>query len=540
MNLRERCQTVFKAAYQLGKTSFRSLAQKNNLSKSSVHRLYHRIKRRNQHPESELWESSAGQQWLRLLVLATIFIFALQGGIGCERLSQFFHLLRLQRHIGVSPTALRSLRTRMESAIIDYQQQQHKVIENISSQVEVCAAADETFFDQVILVMLDLPSGYIFVEEITDNCQYETWQSRVSQTLTSLGLKVKYLVSDRAKAIVKLALNDLGTDCKQATADSPNAFGLPCASISDLFHVLYDLNRSIGFELNCLNTRLEKQVKRALLNQSKPKIIQELEIKKQILQKSQVIYNHCCYSITTCLHPFDINQNTIQTTDLVKLNLESIQATLQNIYTTHKLQDPRNGIRKLKNQIPSLSAIVDLWWFWVDQCLADNQHEANVILWVKEYLLPAVYWQQHASRTKNPNLRNDYNAAYIKALAFLEQHPVTIDLSELDREQWWNWAIWMVSKFQRSSSAVEGRNGYLSQVHHNRRGLSTKRLQVSTVIHNFSLKRNDGTTAAERLFGQQFPDLFEYLVKNIGELPQPRKSRNLSKPKTFILPTVPS
>ena len=540
MNLRERCQTVFKAAYQLGKTSFRSLAQKNNLSKSSVHRLYHRIKRRNQHPESELWESSAGQQWLRLLVLATIFIFALQGGIGCERLSQFFHLLRLQRHIGVSPTALRSLRTRMESAIIDYQQQQHKVIENISSQVEVCAAADETFFDQVILVMLDLPSGYIFVEEITDNCQYETWQSRVSQTLTSLGLKVKYLVSDRAKAIVKLALNDLGTDCKQATADSPNAFGLPCASISDLFHVLYDLNRSIGFELNCLNTRLEKQVKRALLNQSKPEIIQELEIKKQILQKSQVIYNHCCYSITTCLHPFDINQNTIQTTDLVKLNLESIQATLQNIYTTHKLQDPRNGIRKLKNQIPSLSAIVDLWWFWVDQCLADNQHEANVILWVKEYLLPAVYWQQHASRTKNPNLRNDYNAAYIKALAFLEQHPVTIDLSELDREQWWNWAIWMVSKFQRSSSAVEGRNGYLSQVHHNRRGLSTKRLQVSTVIHNFSLKRNDGTTAAERLFGQQFPDLFEYLVKNIGELPQPRKSRNLSKPKTFILPTVPS
>ena len=86
---------------------------------------------------------------------------------------------------------------------------------------------------------------------------------------------------------------------------------------------------------------------------------------------------------------------------------------------------------------------------------------------------------------------------------------------------------------------VEGRNGYLSQVHHNRRGLSSKRLQVSTIIHNFSLKRNDGTTAAERLFGQQFPDLFEYLVESIGELPQPRKSRKLSKPQTFTLPTVP-
>jgi hypothetical protein len=68
MNLRERCQTVFKAGYQLSKNSFRSLARKTNLSKSSVHRLDHRIRRRNQHPESELWETEAGQKWLRLLV----------------------------------------------------------------------------------------------------------------------------------------------------------------------------------------------------------------------------------------------------------------------------------------------------------------------------------------------------------------------------------------------------------------------------------------------------------------------------------------
>ena len=523
MNLRERCQAVFKGQYQLNKTSFRSLAQRTNLSKSSVHRLYHRIARRNQHLESELWESSAGQKWIRLLVLATIFVFALQGGIGCERLSQFFQLLRLERHIGVSPTALRSLRAQMESVIIEYQQRQNQVISKISSEVEVCLAADETFFEQVILVMLDLPSGYIFVEEMTENCQYETWQERVCRIFQPLGLKVKYLVSDRAKAIIKLALNDLGTD-----------------SISDLFHVLYDLNRSIGFELNCLSTRLSKQIQRALLNLPLPEIIQELEVKEQILQKSKVTYNHCCNSISTCLHPFDINHNTVQTTEIVELKLVDIQATLQNIYTTHKLQDPRNGIRKLKNQIQSLSAIVDIWWSWVDQCLTRQDFEVNVRLWVREYLLPVVYWQQQSQRTKNPNLRQDYQAANIKANQIFEQHRLTQILSQSDREQWWNWGIWMVSKFQRSSSAVEGRNGYLSQIHHNRRGLSSKRLKVATVIHNFSLQRSDGTTAASRLFGQQFPDLFEYLLENLGELPQPRKSRKLSKSQTFTLPTVPS
>ena len=113
-------------------------------------------------------------------------------------------------------------------------------------------------------------------------------------------------------------------------------------------------------------------------------------------------------------------------------------------------------------------------------------------------------------------------------------------MTQLDQQQWWNWAVWMVTKFQRSSSPVEGRNGYLSQVDHNRRGLSTKRLQVSTVIHNFYLKRSDGTTAAQRLFGRNFPDLFEYLVEHIRELPQPRKPRKSSKSQTFSLPTVPS
>ncbi len=159
--------------------------------------------------------------------------------------------------------------------------------------------------------------------------------------------------------------------------------------------------------------------------------------------------------------------------------------------------------------------------------------------WVKDYLLPAAYWQQQVQRTKNPELREDYQAAYLKAQEFLRIHPVTMSLSPLEREQWQHWAIWMVSKFQRCSSAVEGRNGYLSQVHHNRRGLSTKRLKVSTVIHNFALKRSDGTTAAERLFGRKFPNLFEYLEHNLGELPQPRRSRKSSQPQTFTLPTVP-
>ena len=433
MNLRQRCQAVFQARYEWGKTSFRRLAKKTKLSKSSVHRLYHRIARRNQYPESSLWETEAGQNWLRLLVLATIFVFALQGGIGCERLSQFFHLLRLQHHIGVSPTALRSLRSQMESKILDYQQQQEQQLGTSLSQVEVCAAADETFFDQVILVMLDLPSGYIFVEEITEDCQHGTWPEKVTQAFKPLGLTVKYLVSDRAKAIVKLALNDLGT-----------------ASIGDLFHVLYNLNRSLALELNCLGARLQKQLKIEKEKEAQPELIAQIETNQKILQQSKLSYKNCCHRLSICLHPFDINQNRPQATEIVEAELQSILHTLQTVRQTHQLKDSRNSLRTMKNQIESLSAVVDLWWSWVDQCLAACGAEMNLVHWVKEYLLPAVYWQQQVQRTKNPDLREDYQAACLKAFDCFRIHPLTVSLNQLEREKWWHWAIWMVSKFQRS------------------------------------------------------------------------------------------
>jgi hypothetical protein len=37
------------------------------------------------------------------------------------------------------------------------------------------------------------------------------------------------------------------------------------------------------------------------------------------------------------------------------------------------------------------------------------------------------------------------------------------------------------------------------------------------------LRRADGTTAAERLFGQAVPDLFEHLVAVMPEPPLPRR-----------------
>ncbi len=55
----------------------------------------------------------------------------------------------------------------------------------------------------MVLVLLDLPSGYIFVESQATTRDYQTWLERVKQALGP-NAQVKGLVSDRAQALVKL------------------------------------------------------------------------------------------------------------------------------------------------------------------------------------------------------------------------------------------------------------------------------------------------------------------------------------------------
>jgi len=80
----------------------------------------------------------------------------------------------------------------------------------------------------------------------------------------------------------------------------------------------------------------------------------------------------------------------------------------------------------------------------------------------------------------------------------------------------------LAAVFQRSSSNVEGRNGYLSLRSHQLRGLDLPRKrQCFTAMHNFFLTRSDGTTAAERFFGQKPRSMFAAILESVELAPAP-------------------
>ena len=193
-----------------GKQSVRDIAQKTGFSKSSVHRLEQAMERRNCHPESGFWETEEGRSWLTRLVVATLYTFGLKRGVGAESISEFFSHLRLETHVGCSPSALRGVMQGLEEVILEIDQRWQEEGIRGGEVRPVIGAVDETFFERMMLVFMDLVSGYLLFEEIAEDRTYATWYALVKARLEALGAEVRYLVSDRAKALIKLAETGLG------------------------------------------------------------------------------------------------------------------------------------------------------------------------------------------------------------------------------------------------------------------------------------------------------------------------------------------
>lgn len=486
------------------------------MSKSAAHRQKQALARRNQHPESWLWETDEGSQWLVLLMCATIYCFGIRGGVGMDTIAEFFVLIRVHTHLGVSPRSLFRVTAEIETLILQYQTH-HPPPK--SGEVQVIIGADETFFEAVVLVMMDVCSGYIFLEEPAEDRTFLTWQERARHALDSMGVTVRYMVSDQAKALTKLALEEL-----------------QCRRVPDLFHAMHEVVKLFGARfarkaasLQRKMTQVQLTIEGLSLRGTSPEHIarheqalSELRTAHTHVIEGQTRYYDGLHAFSLLVHPFSLERQCAQTSDEVETALEHVLETLQALAEEYKITDSKQRIPKVNKHVSDIAGVIDLWWEWVSESLTASSLPTEREDWLREWLLPNVYWQVQVQRTSAGPLQQAYRKAAKHADAQLQTHPLTTVLAPKELTRWHRWATWMVMKFQRTSSAVEGRNGVLSRMNHTQRSIPARRLKVSTVIHNFGIHREDGTTAAERLFGEKFPDLFEWIVDHIGELPLPR------------------
>ena len=134
--------------------------------------------------------------------------------------------------MGCSPSALRSVIHTLERLLLDTAAAWEKEGIAHGEIRPVIGAVDETFLQRMMLVFMDLATGYLLMEEVAADRSYATWFDRANARLTTFGTEVLYMGSDRAKALIKLAHT-----------------GLRCPSIPDVFHLGHDLAKSYSLAI---------------------------------------------------------------------------------------------------------------------------------------------------------------------------------------------------------------------------------------------------------------------------------------------------
>lgn len=530
--IRERGKKVFQTLKENSVKGIQAIAAATGIPKSSVYRHQPAIVRRNQHPESTWWETEAGSAWLRLLVCGVIFFFGIKHSIGVGELSQFFKALRLGLHIGCSPSSLDSLKQQMKTAIESSEAAQAEHCQP-HEEKGICVGGDEVFFGLPVLVLIELASGYLLTEAQCEDRSYDTWEEQIQPWWEQTGWRCHLMVSDRAKALIKLA-----------------TVGLGCVSPPDLFHALPALAQPIGSALGRQSARLAKQVKRlneqiatsthpskqAEVEQSLGRLLEQ----QKALAKDQQHYHEAVEAISLAIHPFHLNSQEWQFCSQITQQLSAPLDQLRQLGQTYGGAKAAQAILTFEKQIPQMAQGIHAWWRWATQALSQESASVDIQNWVLTVLLPWLYWLQQADKTQHPKLKPQYQQAAETAAQRLLADPLTQSLPAQERQTWIEWARWMANNYQRTSSAVEGRNGYLTRLHHSGRGFSQQTLKVLTIIHNFHLKRPDGTTAAQRLFDHEFPALFEWVVAHMRDIPLARRSSKSQSPNPFHLEGFPA
>lgn len=202
-------------------------------------------------------------------------------------------------------------------------------------------------------------------------------------------VQVKYLVSDRAKALVKLALDELG-----------------CRSIPDLFHALLGLSRAIGTPLVLQLSHLDKQCVQAQATltqrqaQGQPTEAQhaflaQLQAQLRLLKSTQTTYHHLLQQLSLCVHPFAVDGGDLQCATEVSASLQAHLQALTALTEQADLPKLPAAVREFSDQVSGLATVVHAWWTWVLQSLASHSQSPEVNNWVLTCLLPLAYTAQY-------------------------------------------------------------------------------------------------------------------------------------------------
>jgi hypothetical protein len=492
------------------------------------------------HPREvvQFFENSAGLAFLHQLLTAGHLIFVQGSNCGIRNFCQFLELSGLNEFVAASYGAQQAVAEEMESLLSDFGEQEDSRLATQMPAREISLAEDETFHPQICLVAMDLVSNFILLEQYETKRDAPTWNRCLDERLASLPITVCQVVSDEAKALIAHTQVHLGVH------HSP-----------DLFHVQQETTKATSAALARQTQRTQEAWEET---QQQSNLVREelaacreqcaqsphVQVLEQEWQRSEDNEARMRQQMSDCqdrqqrattarrglgedYRPFDLHDGRPLQAEQVATRLTAHFDALDQVAHEAELSSrAKQKLAKARRMLEAMKATIEFFWRLVAVRFGSWNLSQPIQQWMREQLIPGHYLASVASKAQTAEERDRLRQLSERILA-RARDPTGLwgTLNVQQQADMEHKAQECAELFQRSSSCVEGRNGQLSLKHHALHHLSKRKLRALTVLHNYLVRRPDGTTAAERFYSLAPRDLFAWLLARLSHPPRPRASR---------------
>lgn len=525
--------------------SLRQAAKALDVPRSTLQAWRAYQERLDEHPAVvAFFHSAPGLAFLHRLVLAFPLVCVEVGACGIRLVCLLVKLTGLDRFVAASYGAQQQVNRQVEEAIVAYRREESTRLAKDMPAKDITLAQDETFTGGLCLVAIDPKSNYIFLEQAAPGRDQDTWHALMEQALSGLHCHIIQSTSDAAPALLAYVAHHLGVH------HSPDLFHVQHELVKAVSGPMATKQRAAGKSASEAQKRLE-QVQGPLQSAgdepqtrgpgrppqataSLEQVAQEAKVARQEYQRISAQREQVAQSIRAIGHAYhfvDVERG-------VRRNGKRIAADIQEQIDTVRTVAQHEGrsqtclerIEKAERVLPKMQATIEFVSGYVRQQVAQLNLTPPVSYALHAHLIPSFYLERVAQT------RTVYAGEPLRELAERLRTPLYAPggalaaLSEAEQSALQQQAKELAEVFQRSSSNVEGRNGYLSLRNHQLRGLDHPRKRAClTAVHNFILTRPDGTTAAERFFGQKPRAMFAVILESVEIPPAP-----LSPPRRAV------
>ena len=488
---------------------------------------------------ADFFQNGPGLAFLHRLVIALHLVCVEVGACGMRLVCLFLHVTGLNRFVAASYGAQQQVNLHVEQAMVTYDHDDETArLASGMPEKDLTVTQDETCPGGFLcLITMDPESNFLILEPLAQARDQTTGDALMAPALAPLKCRVIQSTRDEAPGLLAYGEHDLEAH------HSP-----------DLLHGQHELVKAVAGPMATKERAALKAVTEATAQlerlPSDPQSAGDESEKSTVQDAPQ---RHPCAWST----PSKCSQRPVVSTSVSRSNVHrarrvsgaSVTTTILSIWSagcaamataspmiskgtwsrfaplpSRRRTEPEllGRIDTAKRVVPKMQATIEFVSRYVGQQVAQLNLTPPASFAMHAQLIPS-YDLDRVAGTRTVSDGDPLRALAERLRApLVEPGGVLRALSPAAQHHLHDEAKRLAAVFQRSSANVEGRNGSLALRSHQLRGLDLPRQRACcTAIHNFLLTRPDGTTAAERFFGQKPRSMFAAILDSVELAPPP-------------------